>query len=37
MQKLPSFDEDWAKQRSEAEAAGEVSRPSRFIDFHVAI
>ena len=37
MQKLPSFDEDWAKQRSEAEAAGEVSRPSRFIDFHVSI
>jgi len=37
MQKLPSFDEDWAKQRSEVEAAGEVSRPSRFIDFHVSI
>ncbi|PWZ36532.1 hypothetical protein Zm00014a_004513 [Zea mays] len=26
MQKLPSFDEDWARQRSDAEAAGEVLR-----------
>jgi hypothetical protein len=27
MQKLPSFDQDWARQRHEAEAAGEVSKP----------
>lgn len=25
MQKLPSFDEDWARERKNAEAAGEVS------------
>ncbi|KAG2634193.1 hypothetical protein PVAP13_2NG221500 [Panicum virgatum] len=32
MQKLPSFDEDWAKQRSEAEAAGEVLRYVGVVD-----
>jgi hypothetical protein len=36
MQKLPSFDEDWAKQRSDAEAADEVSRCAQwyFLDSH---
>ncbi|PAN11738.1 hypothetical protein PAHAL_2G210000 [Panicum hallii] len=32
MQKLPSFDQDWAKQRSEAEAAGEVLRYVGVVD-----
>lgn len=26
MQKLPSFDQDWARESKDAEAAGEVSR-----------
>jgi aspartokinase/homoserine dehydrogenase 1 len=32
MQKLPSFDQDWATQRHDAEAAGEVSKPFTFLN-----
>ncbi|TVU11194.1 hypothetical protein EJB05_44763 [Eragrostis curvula] len=32
MQRLPSFDQDWAKQRSDAEAAGEVLRYVGVVD-----
>ncbi|KQJ89734.1 bifunctional aspartokinase/homoserine dehydrogenase 2, chloroplastic isoform X2 [Brachypodium distachyon] len=32
MQKLPSFDQDWARQRHEAEAAGEVLRYVGVVD-----
>jgi hypothetical protein len=31
MQKLPSFDQDWTRDRKDAEAAGEVSTLSFFL------
>jgi aspartokinase/homoserine dehydrogenase 1 len=33
MQKLPSFDQDWASERNDAEAAGEVSILSHFFSW----